>query len=436
MKKIPVWLLFSLFLIVYLPTSSFASSTVQQQIDEAKNGDIITLPDGIFAEHIVIDKAITLIGSDNTIFTANDQAPIITIEADDVTLKQLTLQSDIEDDTPAIALYGSHNKLDNITIDTKGIGIKLDGAHKNELVHITIHGDPNIPLAKRQHGMDLWKSNHNTIQDTTIKNVKDGIYMESSDHTNVHHNEISHSRYGYHLMFTKQTTLEHNESYENVSGMMIMGTNGTVASHNTLHHNQKNVQSLGLLLFDVENATITNNEITNNRVGIFVEEASRNDIAENHVQGNYIGLQFKGATQNTIYHNAFTANVVQGQAEDSTNNHTNENFWGDHIGLDTTGDQMSNIAYEVDPFFLQVTDAYPPFQLLFQSPGMIFLEQLLHTPKEERFIDQSPLMHNPLVEGSAGDTSRPSLVFVVSFSLFFVSIIIIFMGVTHNEKKI
>ncbi|MFD2130905.1 nitrous oxide reductase family maturation protein NosD [Pseudogracilibacillus auburnensis] len=429
MKRIITSLLFSVLLFISIPTHTLAEKSIQQQIDEATIGDTIILTDGQYEENIVIDKAIKLIGNDGVTFIQQTSEPMISVQANDVVIERIKIHNKTDyEDSAAILLNGNNNVLKNLEITTNGYGIKLDQADNNELSHITITGNEDTPLSKRQHGIDLWKSHHNEIHHTYIKHVKDAIYIEHSNETSVHHNDASHSRYGYHLMFTKNTTIEHNESYENVSGMMIMGTNGTNANHNSLKHNQKNVQSLGLLLFDVEDATITNNDISNNRVGIFVESASHNDISMNNVQSNYIGLQFKGAKSNVIHHNSFTANVVQGQAEDSSNNITNENYWGDHFGFDLTGDNVSDLTYEVHPFYLIVTNEYPPFQLLFQSPGMIFLEQLLHTPIEERLIDQSPLLKSPL-HNEISHTDHQMLLFLFSFSLFFISLIIIFMGV-------
>src|SRR5690606_17348191 len=147
--------------------------------------------------------------------------------------------------------------------------------------------------------------------------------------------------------------------------------------NNLMKYNQRNVQSLGLLLFDVKNATITENEIAHNRIGILIEDALDNDLSFNKIQNNYIGVQFKRAENNTIVNNAFFAYVDQGQAEYSTNKDTNRNYWGDHVGLDMTGDKVSDLTYEIDPFYLHLTDEYPPYRLLFDSPGMIFLETLL-----------------------------------------------------------
>src|SRR5699024_5502701 len=136
---------------------------------------------------------------------------------------------------------------------------------------------------------------------------------------------------------------------------------------------------------------------------------------------------------NDIVHNSFIANVVQGEAKESSMNHTNNNYWGDHFGLDITGDKISDLTYKVDPFFLNITNEYPPLQLLFKSSGLVFLEQLTHTPIEQQLVDQSPLMENPLTISNNLYQNQFSIL-LICLLIFMLSIVIIYLGVKVNEK--
>lgn len=410
------------------------AQTIQQLIDEAEPGETILLDEGEYDEPIIINKPIHLLGDENVTLTHSGSQPIITIQADHVEVENIDLQyTNNESESPAILINSDHNSFNQIKIDTNSYGFQFDQANKNTLSHVSITGNERKSIKNRKPGIDLWESHNNEIYDTQIKYVQDGIYIEKSNANKIHRNRISHSRYGTHLMFTKNTELSENESFENVSGLYIMGAEGTVAKQNTLRDNQENIQSLGLYVFDTTDATITENTIVNNRIGIFIESASDNRLDVNKVQENYIGMQFKGAESNEIVNNSFVSNVVQGQATESFDNHTNQNYWGDHLGLDITGDQTSDLAYKVDPFFLNVTSEYPPFQLLFQSPGMIFLEQLISTPADQQFVDESPLMENPLAD-SDNQPVNPWTLFLFCMSLLIISLFIIYLGVRKNEK--
>ncbi|HLS22349.1 MAG TPA: NosD domain-containing protein [Pseudogracilibacillus sp.] len=408
------------------------SQSLQSIIDQASDGEVIEIPRGTYDESITIDKAITLVGDEDVILQVEENEPAITILTDHVTIKDLTiLYHDNMKEQAALYVNGDNNELENLTIQTNSYGIQLKDAHHNNITQVTITGEKNVPIRERKHGIDLFQADHNTISHAKISYVEDGIYIESSKYNVIHNNKATHSRYGYHLMFTRETQLYENESYENISGMMIMGTKGTSAYHNNLKYNQKNVQSLGLLLFDVHEAIIEKNNIAHNRVGIFVEDAHNNEIRHNNVRNNFVGLQFKRAESNSIHHNAFLANVVQGQAEESAHNNTNNNYWSDHDGLDLTGDGYSSLTYTIDPFYLHLTDEFPPYRLLFQSPGMIFLEKMLQTPAEQQLTDVQPLLENPLTDYDLTE-DRTSILFVVSSVLLLISGTIMYMGVKQT----
>lgn len=424
-----------LLLLLFNPfVANAEEQSIQQQIDAADPGETIELNDGEYDESIVIDKPIHLLGSENVTLTQVGSEPILTVQSNDVVVENMNLQyTNDGSESPAVLIQGDRNSFNQIEIHTNSYGIQLDQANENTISELSIVGNEDAEIKNRKHGIDLWESHDNDISNTGIKHVQDGIYIERSDANKIYQNIVSDSRYGTHLMFTKNTELIENESFENISGLYIMGAEGTVAKQNTLRDNQKNIQSLGLYVFDTTDATITENDIIDNRIGMFIESASDNQFNLNNVQGNYIGMQFKEAEKNDIVDNSFIANVVQGQATGSSDNITNQNYWGDHHGLDITGDQTSDLTYRIDPFFLNLTSEYPPFQLLFQAPGMVFLEQLIATPKDEQLVDKSPLMENPS-PASDNQAVNQGAIFALCMFLLIISILIIYMGVRKNEK--
>lgn len=417
--------------ILSLPTISEAtSSTIQSQIDAAKEGDTIEIQAGLYEENITIDKAVQIFGQGDVSIIGVDDAPVIKISASNSSITDLHIQQDsTAKDIPALSITGHENNIQHITIETRhGFGVSLDHAHKNKLKNNTIHGDEQTPMVERHHGIDIWKSNDNQITKTRITDVLDGVYVEKSMNNKLHTNKVTNSRYGYHLMFTKETELLENESTQNVSGLYIMGADTPTVKYNKLYNNQQSNQSLGLLLFDTVNATIHDNQIINNRIGVLIESAKNNQLTHNEMQGNYIGVQFIDAEENEITNNRFIANVVQGQAENSANNSISSNYWGDHVGLDITGDGHSDLPYEMNPFFLNITDTYPPFQLLFQAPGLIFLEQLISIDAKEQLVDDRPLLQASSTKSNM-NYNQTTLVLFVSILAFIMSILIIYLGV-------
>lgn len=425
-------MLCAIIFLFFVPKNDVAANdSIQAKIDAAKDGDVILLQEGIYEENIIIDKSITLLAEGDVSIVAAEEAPVVTITANHVTIENLAIEQEVktEDKIPAIAVTSDYNTLSHLHITSEnGFGVHLDKANENKLEALKITGKKEVPITARYHGIDVWKSNGNHITDTQVQYVLDGVYMEDSNDTKLEKNKVSFSRYGYHLMFTKKTQLQDNIASNNISGLYIMGADGTVASHNVLKNNQANIQSLGLLLFDTVNATIRENDIIHNRIGMLIENAEENNLTLNQIQGNYIGVQFIDSKDNHIEENNFIANVVQGQAENSADNQIDKNYWGDHLGLDLDGSGYSNLPYEMNPFFLTITDTYPPFQLLFQSPGLVFLEQLIALDAEEQLIDNTPMLQTISTTEDIDD-KQSHFVLLISILAFMTSILIIYMGV-------
>lgn len=413
------------------------SASLQDQIDAAQPGDFLMIEGGTYQENIVIDKPIHLQGSGDTQIRQEELAPSITILSDQVVIENIQIEHmnpRNDHQVPAILVKGHNNQLENLRIRTSSYAIKLEKANGNNLEGLEITGDESREISSRQHGILIHRSLGNAVKESRISHVQDGIYVEKSKATRISGNTVSNSRYGYHLMFTKDTVIETNESFENISGMMVMGDEGTQVLSNRLRDNQKNIRSLGLLIFDTQGARVEGNEIYNNRIGIFVEDARDNLFVNNLLRSNYIGVQFLGARNNHLKNNYFMSNVVQGQAKDSAQNEVDGNYWDDHKGVDLTGNNRSDLKYYVDPFFLHLTNQFPPFQLLFQSPGMVFLENLVQTPPDERLVDSSPLMEAQVELSNSKD--QPLSLLLVSLTLLVISLTIIILGVKVNEKKV
>lgn len=391
----------ALFIIItfsFVP-SVYADVSLQALMDESETGEILRLPAGKYSGNVTITKPISIIGEDGVEITSTDHSPVLTIEADNVTIENVSIVDNHKDgDSATIMVNGDNNDFQQISIETTGIGMKLLEAHENRLSEIRITGNGSASLGERGHGIDVWGSHHNTIQFSTFDSVKDGIYVESSVGNQIIENKSNNSRYGFHLMFTEKTMVKGNHASNNTSGIMVMGTEGTEITENRLTHNRKSIQSQGLLLFDVKDAIVTKNELLDNRIGIYAEIAQDSELTNNKMQQNYIGMEFKDSESNRFKQNILRENVIQGQAEASSDNDTNGNYWGDFTGLDTDGDGLSNLSYTVDPFFLTLTSEYPLFQLYFQAPGIEFLKQFMHTPTENWFIDEEPLIAYPLEE--------------------------------------
>ncbi|WNF36735.1 NosD domain-containing protein [Bacillaceae bacterium IKA-2] len=379
-------------------TSVSAQSELQSLIDQASPGDEVVLPEGVYEEELVITKPLKIIGDGVTL--KNSQSEVaIHIKSDQVYLTGLTVIH--ENDGPnstAILIEGNDNIIKHLIIRSIGIGVILNEAHRNYLEQLQIERDKPVNLAdtsmgsRQGNGIDLFGSHDNVLHNNTMINLLDGVYLESSRGNIVEFNNVTNSRYGFHLMFTENTTLSNNSASQNITGAMVMGTSGTTITFNNLSKQHYHVHSQGLLLYDVHDATIQGNIVSENLIGIYIERSSNNIVFENKVLANFVGLQLNKVENHDIYHNDFYTNVVQARVTDSPTNRVSENYWDTHAGLDFTGDGKSELAFSADPIFLSLVEKKPPYQLLSQSPGLLFLDLLLDKNEAGILRDSSPLM--------------------------------------------
>ncbi len=403
---------------------------LQSLIDAAQEGDTIKLEDGMrYSGPAVILKRVTIRSTGSATIENLPGGPAITLDADGITLQGLRINDGQTDpNASAILVQSSFNRIENVTIVSQAGGIYLRGANDNSIVNCRIEGakanDPKEAYSKRGNGIDLLASSRNTIENNTIVHVHDGVYAESSNQTRVVRNHAVDSRYGFHFMFSALPELIDNTGSRNVTGGMVMGVEGAVVSGNRFDKQTENVNSQGLLLFDVKRSEIRGNSVAGNRVGIYVERSSMNVFTNNEASNNFIGMQMIRSDGNRFTGGTFIANVIQAQATEGEDNEFEQNYWDDFQGLDVDGDGFSDIVYEIDPFFLKVTDQVEAYQLFFHSPGLPFLSYMFREDTSNWLKDIKPLMSQPLGESEPVSRERAVFLSISAILLLFSSMII------------
>ena len=417
-------ILFQLLPVRVSATGFIEQDALQKQIDQALPGSFLTIPEGMYTGPIRIAKPITLVAQGSVIISNPSpdpkDEPVVVISSDHVTLQGIAISDKrVNSAEASLVLKGSHNVLEQVRIETMGTGIQLREATDNTLHNIVVTGkvkDQSIyggdvhdhashgassansggaaqnVQARKGNGIDLFQSHHNRIVANQITNVFDGIYLENSNGNQIVQNKVEKSRYGYHFMGTARSLVQENTGSENVTGAMLMETTQAIVLNNQFFKQKNNPSAQGILLYDVTDSQIKGNHIEGNRVGLYLENSTGVDIRENRLLLNFIGMQVKASAANTFTENQFISNVIQAQAQDSETDSFNGNYWDNLQSLDTNGDGRSELPFEMNPFYLALTDAVPPYQLFFQAPGFVFLESLFSSRTDTAIRDESPFV--------------------------------------------
>ena len=175
---------------------------IQDLIDNASSGDTIYIPNGIYYEHLRINKSINLVGEDKntTIIDGGGNGTIIYITSNDVTISGFTIQNG--GDGIRICRYARNTIKDNIIKSNNGDGLSIEGSDFNRIFgnNINSNNGTGISVGRAHLGIPglYVGSGLNVIEGNNISNNEDGIYLLSSNlHRIIKNNFIDNCRDAY-----------------------------------------------------------------------------------------------------------------------------------------------------------------------------------------------------------------------------------------------
>ncbi|SDW73987.1 nitrous oxide reductase family maturation protein NosD [Paenibacillus sp. PDC88] len=411
---------------------------LQPLIDQAGEGDQLVLPAGTYAGPVVIDKKISIIGEGIVQIINRENKPAVEITQDHVTMNNLTIRHESKGREAGVLVRADYVTLEGLQIRSEGYGIVLRDAHYNLIHNNNIEGTEvrSLENLNNANGIDLFKSNHNDIQNNEIRYVMDGIYIESCQSVHVASNNISDVRYAVHFMYVNDSEMLNNTGQNNVTGAMVMGVNNATISGNIFRKQSKNVNAQGMYLFDVHDSIIEQNRLEGNRIGVYIQSSTHNQFRENALIENFVGIQAIHSEQNVIESNDLISNVNEAVAMGSKDNQMSSNYWDSFQGIDSDGDHSSDIAHSINPFYLNLVNRNSAYQLFFQSPGLTFLSEMFTQDQRAWLKDPSPvLMTNTDLVADTSESERDSNLFLLlaGLSILLISAyIILFLGVKRS----
>lgn len=287
-------------------------SMIQSAINNASNGDIVFVFNGIYHENIIVTKTIILIGEDKntTIIDGNVTGDVVSIIADGVNISGFTVQN--SGNTPMI-----------------DAGIEVHSDNNSIIENIVAHnGDYGV-------GIYLNESSNNHISNNIIyENGNEGIYLERSTYNLIQDNEIfSNGHCSIVASNSRFNTIVKNDMYENHDAAVSLwpGSMYNEIAWNTIHGNP--YSGMGIWE-EADHNTIHNNHFYNNtQYGIKILDAKGNVICKNIISGSDKGLILSFSYFTVIRHNNFIGNGRDAWFDNSSMNRWTRNYWDDHKGL-------------------------------------------------------------------------------------------------------
>jgi len=141
-------------------------NTIQEAVNQATSGDRIFVRIGIYYEHVIINKSVSLIGenTDSTIVDGNETGSVISIRANSVSIEGFTI------------------KRSGLLANEYDSGIFVDHSSGNNISHNTI--------TNNYYGISLYSSVNNVVSENTITDNDFGIIVFDSSNNVIFHNNF------------------------------------------------------------------------------------------------------------------------------------------------------------------------------------------------------------------------------------------------------
>jgi len=304
-------------------------SSIQDAINNASNGDTVYVYNGLYEEHVVLNKSITLKGQStaNTVVSW-DEDDVINITAAGAEVRYLTVQGAppyhasvrvladnvkvrdciLQNSSYGLIAYASgctiqdntarYNTRYGIAIIGSSSGtLKSNNASNNTLAGIFIHDSQDISVKdstikyNELYGLYLGNANSCEVRSNTITFNRYGVWLRKSDSNELKYNNVSNNtRYGVlltdstaHVDGSDDNTITSNDINGNVGGVYVYNSDGNLIKDNVISHNT--IHGCILLAGSTDN-TIRSNTIRYNRYGIELAFSSGNLIKTNTLNDN------------------------------------------------------------------------------------------------------------------------------------------------------
>ena len=363
---------------------TLAAQPLQPWLDTALPGARIRLPAGIYQGPAVISKPLTLEGDGQVIVDAGGHGTVLTIQADGVTLRGLTLR----------ASGNSHDQLDsglmaegkNLLIENNVIEDVLFGISLHKTGDSVVRGNRirsrAVDPADRGDGLRLWYSSHNRIENNDIAQIRD-VTVTNSPHNRFSGNTIRDSRRAFNFLFAHRSLVDRNHLDQNSTGIIALNSDGLTIRNNRILH-AMDASGAGIALKETSAALVIGNEIVHCAHGIMADSPmnplNRIVFIDNYVAHNITGVYFYGAKGghiaigNTFRSNLWPVTIIgDGDPLDDT---WLGNYWDGYEGFDQDGDGFGDRPYELLAYADRIWLETPAARFFRNSPVLELLDFL------------------------------------------------------------
>jgi nitrous oxidase accessory protein len=367
--------------------------SIARAIEVARPGDTIRVERGLYHEHLIVDKPLSIMGIERPTVSGSNTGDVIRVQAADTLIAGLIVRDSGADLGAQNAGIYVEPGADRLVVRDNQLAYNLFGIWLNRVKQVrisgnTIAGKRDFASAQRGNGIQLYNTTGAQIVGNNISFVRDGIYVDISHHALFRDNRIHHVRYGTHYMNSYHNVWEGNDSYRNRGGLALMEVRNQVVRGNRAWGNTDH----GIMLRTIQDSAIEDNVVAGNGRGFFIYDAEYNAIRGNLVVANRVGVHlWAGSIHNEVEGNDFIYNREQVRyvaSRDERWGTRTGNYWSNYTGWDADADGVGDVPYEAEDVIDRLAWKHPSVKLLLHSPAVHTLRLVAR---------QFPLLRSPSI---------------------------------------
>lgn len=375
--------------------------SIQGAINQSQIGDTIFVNQGVYKEkNITVNKSLVLIGEHFPVLDGEHKYEIISVKANNVTIKGFKLiHSGISSiiDIAGVKVYEAFgvSLIDNIFEDT------FFGIFLQKSVNCSVENNKLIANANTEqqsgNGIHCWQCDSLKIIGNSVQGHRDGIYFEFVTNSIIWRNTSKNNlRYGLHFMFSQNDAYISNIFQNNSAGVSVMFSHGVKMFNNIFEDNWGD-GCYGIFLKEITDSYILGNKFSRNTTGISMEGANRVLVEKNEFIKNGWALRIQASCMDdTLKQNNFLGNSF-----DIATNGTlvlssfDGNYWDKYEGYDINKDKIGDVPYHPVSMFSMIVAENPTAMILFRSVmSSLFdkIEKIIPGITPENLVDHDPHM--------------------------------------------
>ena len=379
-----------------------AVPTLTAALQQARPGDTILVLPGIYREpRITVAIPVTILGQGNPTFDGEGSHEILTVTADRVTIRGITLRNvghSYTEDRAAIRL----DRVRDCTVAGNRVTATFFGVYAARSSNCVITDNVLEGTGGGQtasgNAIHLFQSDGFLVARNRIRGHRDGIYLEFSPRARILDNEsAANLRYGLHFMYSDSCEYRGNRFLRNGAGVAVMYSRAVTMIGNRFEDNW-GPAAYGLLLKDIKDSRVERNVLARNSTGIYVEGSDRIVVAGNQFLRNGWAVRLMAdATDNSFRRNRFEGNsfdVMTNSRQGSPSSFA-ENFWDGYAGYDLDRDGYGDVPFRPVRLFSVLVEQSEPSLILLRSFFLDLLdlaERVVPAITPETLVDARPLM--------------------------------------------